>query len=219
MISMEGGFRPRRLLAIGAHSDDIEIGCGGTILKLVALNPSMEITWVVLAARDERRQEALESADRFLGSEGSVDVAVETFRERFFPHLPELKEYFDQLGRRVSPDLILCPWQGDAHQDHRTTAELVRNTFRNHLTLEYEILKVDGDLGRPVVYVDLSSEAVERKIDLIMKGFPSQAHRSWFEPEVFRSLMRLRGVESQSGSGYAEAFHCPRLRLLSEVRR
>lgn len=217
MISLEGGFRPGRLLAIGAHSDDIEIGCGGTILKLIALNPSMEVTWVVLAARDERRQEALDSAGRFLPPGGSAEVVVEAFRERFFPHLPELKEYFDQLGRKVSPDLILCPWQGDAHQDHRTAGELVRNTFRNHLTLEYEILKVDGDLGKPVAYVDLSAELVDRKIDLIMKGFSSQSHRSWFDPEAFRSLMRLRGVESQAGSGYAEAFHCRKLRLMGEV--
>jgi LmbE family N-acetylglucosaminyl deacetylase len=217
MSSFEGGFRPQRLLAIGAHSDDIEIGCGGTILKLIALNPSIGITWVVLAARDERRQEALDSAERFLAPGVSADVVIESFQERFFPHLPELKEYFDRLGRMVSPDLILCPWQGDAHQDHRTAAELTRNTFRNHLTLEYEILKVDGDLGRPVAYIDLPSELVDRKIDLILKGFPSQSRRSWFDPEAFRSLMRLRGVESQSGSGYAEAFHCRKLRLMSEA--
>ena len=215
MISFDRGFRPERLLAIGAHSDDIEIGCGGTILKLMTLNPTMEVTWLVLAARDERRQEALDSAERFLGPTRSAHVVVETFRERFFPHVPELKEFFDQLGTTFDPDLILCPWTGDAHQDHRTASELVRNTFRKHLTLEYEILKVDGDLGRPVVYVDLAADLVDQKVDLILKGFPSQSHRSWFDPEAFRGLMRLRGIESQSASGYAEAFHCRKLRLLA----
>lgn len=186
----------------------------GTILRLMAFNPSIEITWVVLAARGERRQEALDSAGSFLGTEMSTNLMVEDFRERYFPHLIELKEFFDQLGKTLNPDVVLCPWSGDAHQDHRTVAELARSTFRNHLTLEYEIPKLDGDLGRPIVYVDLPSEVVERKIDLVLKGFPSQAHRSWFDPETFRGLMRLRGMESQSASGYSEAFYCRKLRLI-----
>jgi LmbE family N-acetylglucosaminyl deacetylase len=214
LISLNDGFRPRSVLVIGAHSDDIEIGCGGTILRLLDQNPQVDVTWVVLSAKKERRQEALESAERFLGAHESVKIVVEDFRERFFPHLPALKEFFDELGESTGPELIFCPWAGDAHQDHRTVADLARQTFRNHLTLEYEVPKTDGDLGRPSVFVDLSAELVERKIDLIVKGFPSQTQRPWFESETFRGLMRLRGMEAHSPSGFAEAFYARRLRLM-----
>ncbi|HJQ95330.1 MAG TPA: PIG-L deacetylase family protein [Acidimicrobiia bacterium] len=213
MISLSGGFRPQRLLAIGAHSDDIEIGCGGTILDLVERFPSLSVTWVVLAAFGERRNEALDSADRFLGVLNNPVVLVESFRERYFPYLVELKEFFDELGKTTDPEVIFCPWAGDAHQDHRTVAELTHNTFRSHLILEYEIPKRDGDLGKPTIYADLSASQVERKLDLLREGFPSQTKRSWFNAEVFRSLMRLRGMELQSPSGFAEAFHCRRMKI------
>jgi LmbE family N-acetylglucosaminyl deacetylase len=203
-------FRPRHVLVVGAHSDDIEIGCGGTLLRL--LEGTARVTWVVLAAENERRIEAVESANRFLDS---GDVRVAAFRERYFPYLPELKEYFDDLGKSEDPDVVMCPWSGDAHQDHQTVAKLVHNTFRDHLILEYEIPKTDGDLGRPHIYVDLPLETMERKVELIVKGFPSQAHHQWFDPEAFKGLMRIRGIEAQSSSGYAEAFHSRRLKLMS----
>lgn len=213
MISLSDGFRPSRLLAIGAHSDDIEIGCGGTILDLVARFPSLDVTWVVLTAMGDRRKEAIDSAGRFLSVIPNPVVHVEAFRERYFPYLVELKEFFDELGKTTDPDVIFCPWSGDAHQDHRTAAELTHNTFRSHLILEYEIPKTDGDAGKPTIYADLSTDLVQQKLDLLQEGFPSQGNRSWFNPDLFRSLMRLRGMELQSPSGYAEAFHCRRLKL------
>lgn len=213
MISLNDGFKPKRLLAIGAHSDDIEIGCGGTILDLVGRFPSVSVTWVVLAAFGERRKEATESAIRFLGTLTDPVVVVESFRERYFPYLVELKEFFDDLGKTTDPDVIFCPWSGDAHQDHRTAAELTHNTFRSHLILEYEIPKVDGDLGQPTIYSELSTDLVQKKLDLLREGFPSQAHRKWFDSEVFQGLMRLRGMEVLSTSGFAEAFHCRRLKI------
>ncbi|MGH8925076.1 MAG: PIG-L deacetylase family protein [Acidimicrobiia bacterium] len=213
MISLSEGFRPARVLAIGAHSDDIEIGCGGTILDLVSRFPALEVTWIVLAAVGDRRKEASESARRFLSSNATPVVLVEAFRERYFPHLVELKEFFDELGKTNDPDVIFCPWSGDAHQDHRTVAELTHNAFRSHLILEYEIPKVDGDLGQPSIFADLPADVVRHKLGLLAEGFPSQAHRNWFDPEVFRGLMRLRGMELQSDSGFAEAFHCRKLRI------
>ncbi|HJU81661.1 MAG TPA: PIG-L deacetylase family protein [Acidimicrobiia bacterium] len=201
------------MLAIGAHSDDIEIGCGGTLLDLVGRFPSVSVTWVVLAAFGERRKEATESAIRFLGALTDPVVVVESFRERYFPYLVELKEFFDELGKTTDPDVIFCPWSNDAHQDHRTAAELTHNTFRSHLILEYEIPKIDGDLGQPTIYAELSTDLVQQKLDLLREGFPSQAHRNWFDPEVFQGLMRLRGMEVLSPSGFAEAFHCRRLKI------
>lgn len=204
-------LRPGRVLAIGSHSDDIEIGCAGTLLRLRRLNPDLIIDWVVLAATGERRQEAEAGFSELAGAGGTF--RAEHFRERYFPHLPDLKEYFDTLGRTLEPDLILCPWIGDAHQDHRTAGELTRNTFRDHLILEYEIPKSDGDLGRPSIFVTLDEEVVNQKVELLKRVFVSQHHRVWFDESVFRGLMRLRGMEAQSASGYAEAFHCRRLRL------
>ena len=201
-----------RVLAIGSHSDDIEIGCGGTLLRLLAADPNLAIDWIVLTASGERHEEAIASAERFVGGNGTVRVA--DFRERYFPYLQGLKEFFDELGSEPQPDVVFCPWSGDAHQDHRTAAELVQNTFRSQLVLEYEIPKIDGDLGRPFVFVDLEEQFVDRKIDAIIEGFPSQAHRTWFDPDLFRALMRLRGAQALSKSGYAEAFYSRRLKLL-----
>src|SRR5262245_44791123 len=146
-----GGLARTRVLCLGAHSDDIEIGCGGTLLKLLATNPAIGVDWVVLSADGERATEAHASAERFLGPERTSRILVESFRERYFPYDPAVKEFFDRLGGETTPDLVLCPWQGDAHQDHRVVAELAANTFRDQLILEYEIPKYDGDLGRPSV--------------------------------------------------------------------
>lgn len=199
--------RPPMLLCIGAHSDDIEIGCGASVLTLLERYPEMRVEWVVLAASGERAGEARRSAERFLMSAGSGSIRVESFRERYFPFLPEIKEYFDELGRHLDPDLVLVPWMDDMHQDHRTVGELARTTFRDHLLLHYEIPKYDGDMSRPNVYVPVSASVADRKIDALFEGFPSQVGRDWFHEETFRGLMRLRGVECKAPEGYAEAFH------------
>ena len=202
-----------RILCLGAHSDDIEIGAGGTILKLLGECPGIGVDWVVLSASGQREEEARASADRFLERAGERSVTIRSFRERYFPYDAGLKEYFDELGARFSPDVVICPWRGDAHQDHRTVAELVANTFRDHLVLEYEIPKYEGDLGQPSVFVTLGENQVERKIAILTSSFASQRERPWFSPETFRGLLRLRGVEARAREGYAEAFHVRRLVL------
>lgn len=213
LVIGSGGLAPARLLCIGAHSDDLEIGCGGTIRVLVEQHPRMAVEWVVLSAEAERTDEAQASARGLLAGIEDCEIRVEGFRERYFQYDAGLKEYFDRLGRDSSPELVLVPWLGDAHQDHRVVAELAANTFRDHLILEYEIPKYDGDLGRPSVYVHLSAEQTETKVSWLMSAFPSQRDRPWFTPETFRALMRLRGVESRAPSGFAEAFHCRKLVL------
>ena len=201
------------VLCLGAHSDDIEIGCGGTVLKLAAANPQLTVNWVVLSAEGPRADEARASAERFLAGAAKADVEILAFRERYFPHLVELKEFFDDLRLRVRPDLVLTHHGGDAHQDHRAVADLTWNSFRDHLILEYEIPKYDGDLGRPNVFVGLDQETARRKVRAILDGFPSQADRYWFTDETFLALLRLRGVEARAPGGYAEAFHARKMIL------
>ena len=141
-----------------------------------------------------------------VGDRASLDVDVQAFTERFFPHVPEVKTYVDGLGRRVTPDLVLAPRLEDRHQDHRVVAELAWQAFRDHLVLEYEIVKYEGDLGQPNVFVPLSGETVAAKVDHLFAAFPSQAHRSWFDAEAFRAILRLRGIEANAPSGYAEGY-------------
>jgi len=205
----------RRILCIGAHSDDIEIGCGGTILTLLEANPGIAVEWVVLSALDERAAEAHKSAGRFLAGASDCSVRISGFRERYFPYIgSEVKEYFDSLAAEVSPDLIFGHCLDDRHQDHRVAAELVENSFRDHLILQYEIPKYDGDLATPNVYVELTDSILDSKIQNLMSGFPSQADRYWFTEDTFRGLARLRGVESRAASGFAEGFHCRKLVLI-----
>jgi len=201
------------ILCVGAHSDDIEIGCGGTVLKLVRANPDLKVHWVVLSAEGDRAEEARTSTERFLDQAPNHDVEVASFRERYFPYQSQLKEFFDDLGTRVHPDLVLTHHGGDAHQDHRVVAELTWNTFRDHLILEYEIPKYDGDLGRPNAFVELDEDLAGRKVQAILQGFPSQAEHFWFSEETFMGLLRLRGVEARSASGFAEGFHARKLLL------
>lgn len=209
----ERGLAVSRVLCIGAHSDDIEIGCGGAIISLLARRPGLSVDWVVLSADGVRADEARVSADRVLAGANEHSVTIERFRERYFPYDPAIKEYFDTLGAGPQPDLVFTPWSGDAHQDHRTVAELAANTFRDQLILEYEIPKYDGDLGRPSVYVHLSSEQADAKLGNLASSFASQADRPWFSEETFRGLLRLRGIESRAPDGLAEAFHCRKLVL------
>ena len=213
LVIGESGLSVSRVLCLGAHADDIEIGCAGLLLVLLGRQPNVTVDWVVLSADDERAAETRGAAERLLAGAGEHAVTIKRFRERYFPYDPALKEFFDELGRGPRPDLVLAPWQGDAHQDHRTVSELAANTFRNELILEYEIPKFDGDLGRPSVYVHLPAAVVEQKVDTLMGCFPSQRRRAWFTPETFRGLMRLRGVESNAPDGHAEAFHARKLVL------
>ena len=204
--------RPLRVLAIGAHADDLEIGAGGTILRLVAEHPGLSMRWVVLSAEGQRADEARASAERLTaGADARIETA--TFRERYFPYLPELKAWFDAAGEDPSPDLVLCPRVDDLHQDHRLVAELVRQTFRGRLVLEYEIPKWEGDLGQPNLFVDLPADVAEAKIAHLMAAFPSQRARSWYREDVFRGLLALRGVEAGAASGFAEAFTARKVRL------
>jgi LmbE family N-acetylglucosaminyl deacetylase len=196
------------ILCLGAHADDIEIGCGGTVLRLVDQFPTARFRWVVLSADDERTGEAERSAARFLAGAGKQDVRVERFRESYFPWLgADIKDYFGALRAEVDPDLILTHHRHDRHQDHRLVAELTWNTWRDHLILEYEIPKYEGDLGTPNVFVTLDEVTARRKIDGIIDGFPSQRKRAWFDADTFRAVLRLRGVESNAPGRFAEAFH------------
>jgi LmbE family N-acetylglucosaminyl deacetylase len=202
------GKSPYRILCVGAHSDDIEIGCGGTILRLSS-EAAATVDWIVFSATPPRAREARQAASLFLRDAVSPTVVVKRFRDGFFPaQFAAIKTEFEKLKKRSSPDLIFCPSRQDAHQDHRTVAELVWNTFRDHFVLEYEIPKYDGDLGVPGFFVPLTEDTCRRKIDFIRRAFRSQATRQWFREDTFWSLLRLRGIECNSPTALAEAFSC-----------
>jgi LmbE family N-acetylglucosaminyl deacetylase len=204
----------RSVLALGAHADDIEIGCGGTILKLLAEHPGLHVHWVVLGAAGGRAEEAASSARRFLCGAASQEVVVKGFRDSYFPYLGgEVKEYIESLRNQVSPDVIFTHRRDDLHQDHRVVSELTWNAFRNHLVLEYEIPKYDGDLGQPNLYVPLDEALCRRKIEGIFEGFPTQHSKPWFTEDAFWALLRLRGLECHSPSKYAEAFFARKMVL------
>ena len=203
-----------RVLCLGAHSDDIEIGCGGTILRLLAQRRNVEVKWVVFAASPERRLEAERSAEMFLREAVKKEIVVRDFKESFFPYIgSEIKECFEDIKRTISPDLVFTHFRDDLHQDHRLISELTWNTFRDHVILEYEIIKYDGGLGSPMVFVHLSEEICARKVKYLMENFQSQRSHQWFTEETFRAILRLRGVESNAPSKFAEAFYARKLVL------
>ncbi len=208
MLTLSTAERTRRVLAIGCHADDIEIGCGGTLLALARSNPEIMVHWVVLSARGEREEEARASAAAFLGgSVAELRVDVHDFRDGYLPYSGgEVKDVFEALKADIDPDIVFTHAGYDFHQDHRLACELTWNTFRNHLVLEYEIPKVDGDLGRPNVFVPLAADEVERKLELLETHFGTQAGRHWFDRDTFRGLMRLRGMEAVAPERFAEAF-------------
>ena len=204
----------KQILCLGAHSDDIEIGCGGAILQLVAANPEAEVHWIVFSANPTRKAEALASASAFLAGAARQNVAVHAFRDGYFPFVGDaVKDEFEALRRVVSPDLIFTHCRHDLHQDHRLLCQLTYNTFRDHLVLEYEIPKWDGDLRTPNVYFPLLNATAQRKVDLLMQHFPSQAGRDWFTPDTFEALMRIRGLEARAPEGKAEGFYARKLIL------
>ena len=213
-LGAAGGQPVRRVLAIGAHSDDLEIGCGGTLLALCRAEPRVSVHWVVLAAPGERGDEARESASALLAGVEDQTVEIHSHRDGYLPHTAaEVKDVFEELKAHFDPELVLTHARDDLHQDHRLVCELTWNTFRDHLILEYEIPKWDGDVGRPNVYIPLSEELVHDKLEILSTHFGSQSGKHWFDGDLFRGLMRIRGMECRAPSGFAEAFFGRKLTL------
>jgi LmbE family N-acetylglucosaminyl deacetylase len=195
------------VLCLGAHSDDIEIGAGATLLSMQERGIRLDVLWCVLSGSGERESEARAAASDFLSAAQRSQIEIMSFRDGFFPEQGEaIKSWFEALRARVNPDLILTHRRGDAHQDHRQVCRLTWNTFRDHCILEYEIPKWDGDIGQPNLYVPISAGALARKIDLLLKHFGSQRSKQWFDSETFLGLARLRGMECRAPERYAEAF-------------
>lgn len=202
------------VLCLGSHADDIEIGCGGTIIRLVETFPNISIGWVVFSAGRKRRNEAEASAADHLRGVTRKTVSVRAFRESFFPsQLAAIKKEFERLKRDWDPDVIFTHYRHDLHQDHRIISDLTWNTWRRHLILEYEIPKYDGDLGTPNVFVPLDKRIGETKVIHLMRHFATQRSKAWFTEDTFWAMLRIRGVEANSPTTFAEAFHCRKLVL------
>ena len=213
LVGSERPERPRILL-LGAHSDDIEIGCGSTVLRLSEEMPDADVFWVVFSANGPRKREARESARDFLASFASHTVELHEFRDSFFPdQFAAIKEKFEDLKERFRPSVVFTHFRGDMHQDHRLIAELTWNTFRSELILEYEIPKYEGDLGNPNLFVAISAEQMESKVNKLAHHFETQQHRKWFSRDLFTGLMHLRGLHAASPTGFAEAFYCRKLSI------
>jgi LmbE family N-acetylglucosaminyl deacetylase len=201
----------KRILCVGAHSDDIEIGCGGTVLKILAANPNVEIMWVVFSAEGVRAREATSSAKAFLGKSSNHVIVAKDFRTSYFPYQGEqIKEYFETL-KSFNPDVIFTHYRDDRHQDHRVLSDLAWNTFRSHVILEYEVPKYDGDYGSPNFFVPVTEKHVKKKADLLCKFFQSQSNKHWFTPDLFMATPRIRGMECNSPTQFAEAFYSRKL--------
>jgi LmbE family N-acetylglucosaminyl deacetylase len=204
-----------RILCLGSHCDDIEIGCGGTILRLLEKYRNSKILWVVFSSDQRRAREAFKSANVFLRCAKEKNVVIKDFKTSFFPFIgSEIKECFEELKEEFIPDLIFTHYRNDAHQDHRLISELTWNTYRDHLILEYEIPKYDGDLGSPNFFVHLDDSICRRKIKYILSSFKSQSGNHWFTDGTFESMLRLRGIESNAPDEFAEAFYCRKIVFL-----
>lgn len=216
MLPLGPGGNRLSVLCLGAHSDDIEIGAGGTLLAWIAQGLKLDVRWCVLSAAADREGEARKSAEDFLAGAASARIEVSQFRDGFFPaQIAEIKPWFEALKAGPGPDVILTHRRDDAHQDHREVCRHTWNTFRDHLILEYEVPKWDGDMGRPNLYVPLPSKILERKIELLMAHFGTQRSKHWFDEETFRGLARLRGMECRAPERYAEAYVARKLILAS----
>jgi LmbE family N-acetylglucosaminyl deacetylase len=203
---------PLKILCLGAHADDIEIGCGGTVLQLLSSQRTLEFFWIVFSSSSEREREARNSAALFLDQAERKEVIVKDFRDGFFPYDgARIKEFFEELKKRIAPDLIFTHYRDDRHQDHRTISDLTWNTWRDHLILEYEIPKYDGDLGSPNFFVPLGREVCDRKIKYICDVFQTQSNKAWLTEDTFQALLRIRGVECAARDKYAEAFYSRKL--------
>jgi len=206
--------RALRVLCVGAHCDDIEIGCGASLLRLQAHDRKVTVDWVVLCGSADRRKETLSALNMFLEPRNRGECLHGGFPDGRLPAVySSVKDYFESLKERARPDVIFCHEREDRHQDHRIVNEMVWSTFRDHLVLEYEIPKWDGGLGQPNLYIPVDERQVLAKADALLEAYPSQAGKDWFKRDVFVALMRMRGLECRSPSGYAEAFHARKIRL------
>jgi LmbE family N-acetylglucosaminyl deacetylase len=208
VLSLRPDLERLQILCIGAHSDDIEIGCGGALLELLERYPGSEVTWVVLCGLGPREREARASARRLLSKAARTDIRVAQFRDGYFPSQhTQIKDFFESLKSAPKPDLVFTHYQHDLHQDHRVACELTWNTFRDHLILEYEIVKYDGGLGSPNCFVPVGPANVRRKVTHLMRHFGTQRAKRWFTEDTFKAMLRIRGIECNSPSGSAEAFY------------
>jgi LmbE family N-acetylglucosaminyl deacetylase len=215
-FDLKGRGEPR-FLFLGAHCDDIEIGCGGTVLELLARYPAATVDWIVLSSGKARAKEARRAAEAFLSGAREPIVTIKEFRDSFFPmEAARIKEYFEDVKRSVSPDVVFTHHRDDLHQDHRIVGELTWNTFRDHLILEYEIPKYDGGLGSPNVFVPLTRQTADRKIEIVTKTFASQQSKAWFNADTFNALLRLRGIECNAAPGLAEAYYARKIAITTE---
>jgi len=210
----KGRVTPQRVLCLGAHCDDIEIGCGGTLLRWLEERPDLDVRWAVFSSDARRAAETRASAHRFLGREPDKCVTICDFRDGFLPdHWADVKQEFERIKAEFAPDVVFTHYRHDLHQDHRLVSELTWNTFRGPLVLEYEVPKWDGDLGVPNAFVPLAERQVQAKIDILLAEYGTQRGKPWFEAETFRSLLRLRGMEAAAPERYAEAFHARKVVL------
>jgi LmbE family N-acetylglucosaminyl deacetylase len=201
-----------KILCLGAHSDDIEIGCGASLLRLIEEFSNPELCWVVFSGNERRQKEAVESAAELLVDIKKKRVLIKSFRESYFPYIgEEIKDYFEEIADDFNPDIIFTHFLNDAHQDHRLISHLTWNTFRDHLIFEYEIPKYENDQFTPNVYMTATSALVQKKINMVINNFPSQKEKKWFNEATFRAVLTLRGNESNSPTGYSEAFHCRKI--------
>lgn len=213
MIDLLDPSRIRRLLLVGAHSDDIEIGAGGTLLRLATLCPHAEVRYVVFCGDESRQAEARAAAALFCAGFARLEVTVFGFRDAYLPFTgAPVKDAMESL-KPFAPDVVFTHFRDDLHQDHRLLSSLTWNAFRDHLVLEYEVAKYDGDLAHPNFFVSIDAETLARKCRLLHEAFASQRRRQWFDDDLFRGLARLRGVECHSPTRFAEAFHCRKLRV------
>lgn len=207
-----GDGRPGTILFLGAHCDDVEIGCGATVLRLIEAYPDADFQWVIFSSDEKRAAETRRAAGMLMAGATRSNVTIKTFRNSFFPYIGiELKEFFEELKRSINPDVVFTHHRDDRHQDHRTLSDLTWNSFRSHLIVEYEIPKYDGDLGQPNLYVPVTEVMIQRKIETLMACYATQANHQWFTPDTFAGLMRIRGIECDSPTGYAEAFHARKM--------
>jgi LmbE family N-acetylglucosaminyl deacetylase len=220
MLKLDFDVRARgepRFLFLGAHCDDIDIGCGGTVLELLARYPKAAVDWIVLSSGKTRAAEARRAAKLFLARARKPRVTIKDFRDSFFPtEAAGIKEYFEEIKGSVSPDVVFTHHRDDLHQDHRIVGELTWNTFRDHLILEYEIPKYDGGLGSPNVFVPLTRPTADRKIEILTRTFESQRGATWFGADTFNALLRLRGIECNAPQGIAEAFYARKIAIRTE---
>lgn len=213
-LSLFENKRKLKFLCLGAHSDDIEIGCGGTILRLNEELPKSEFKWVVFSGNGDRKNEAMQSASTFLKKVKSKEINIYDFKESYFPYIgAKIKDNFEKLKNEFNPDIIFTHYLYDAHQDHKLISHLTWNTYRDQVIFEYEIPKYEGDLKTPNVYVTLDELIVKKKINYLIKFFQTQRKKSWFSEETFRSILKIRAIESGCSNEYAEGFHCRKMIL------